>query len=297
MNQKNELGKGLKALLGNIQKADSTKTSSGQNISSTIETNNIPIEWISANAGQPRNFFDQEGLEELASSIKTYGIIQPLTLRKKADKQFEIISGERRYRAAKIVGLKEVPAYVRDADDTQMLEMALVENIQREDLTPIEIAITYQRLIDECKITQESLSERVGKKRSTISNYTRLLKLPPEIQNAVREKKLSMGHARILAGIENPLQQITLYKDIISKDLSVRDAEKIASGFQSAKGRIKISASKSPVSDLQSIERRLSETLGTKVNLLRKSNGQGQIVIKFNSDQELNAILDSIIEN
>ena len=297
MNQKNELGKGLKALLGNIQKADSTKTSSGQNISSTIETNNIPIEWISANAGQPRNFFDQEGLEELASSIKTYGIIQPLTLRKKSDKQFEIISGERRYRAAKIVGLKEVPAYVRDADDTQMLEMALVENIQREDLTPIEIAITFQRLIDECKITQESLSERVGKKRSTISNYTRLLKLPPEIQNAVREKKLSMGHARILAGIENPLQQITLYKDIISKDLSVRDAEKIASGFQRAKGRIKISASKSPVSDLQSIERRLSETLGTKVNLSRKSNGQGQIVIKFNSDQELNAILDSIIEN
>lgn len=135
-----------------------------------------------------KEFFDQEGLEELASSIKTYGIIQPLTLRKKSDKQFEIISGERRYRAAKIVGLKEVPAYVRDADDTQMLEMALVENIQREDLTPIEIAITYQRLIDECKITQESLSERVGKKRSTISNYTRLLKLPPEIQNAVREK-------------------------------------------------------------------------------------------------------------
>lgn len=186
----------------------------------------IPLQQIIANPDQPRNTFEKESLDELALSIKTYGLIQPITIRSFGKNQYQIISGERRFRAAQLEGLKEIPAYIRSANDLEVLQMALVENIQREDLSPIEIAISYQRLMEECNLTQEQLSDRVGKKRSTISNYTRLLKLPPEVQNSLKAKTLSMGHARVIAGVEDLLLQTQLYKEIQTKELSVRESEK-----------------------------------------------------------------------
>ena len=188
-------------------------------------TDKISIEKIVINPFQPRNYFDQESLEELASSIKNLGIIQPITVRETENDQYQIISGERRYRASLIAGLTEIPAYIRHAEDNNMLELALVENVQREDLDAIEIAISYQRLIDECEITQEDLSERIGKKRSTIANYMRLLRLPAEIQLAIRQKQISMGHARALVNIPDKEQKLRMLQTIIETGLSVRQVE------------------------------------------------------------------------
>ena len=218
MARKNALGRGLGAL---IDDADREKY---ENIDSISEIN---IDLIETNPYQPRSNFDEEGLNELASSIKELGIIQPITVRTLADGKFQLITGERRYRASIIAGLKKMPAYFRTADDQAMLELALVENIQREDLDSVEIAISYQRLIDECQLTQENLSDRVGRKRSTISNYLRLLKLPAEIQLGIREKKMSMGHARTLINIENPKTQIKVFYRVIDEELSERKTEEL----------------------------------------------------------------------
>lgn len=216
------LGRGLDALMGTSDYDNRRKEST--DLSSFAE---IEIAQIVANPYQPRTEFDVEALNELAQSIREIGIIQPLTVRRIAKDSYQLISGERRFRASQLAGLQKVPAYIREATDNQMLELALVENIQREDLNAVEIAISYQRLIDECSLTQEMLSERVGKKRATISNYLRLLKLPSVIQFALRDKILSMGHARALLGVEEPNVQINLFEQIIQNDLSVRKVEEM----------------------------------------------------------------------
>ncbi len=296
MSQKSELGKGLRALLSNINTETGVKNNP---VSSTAinAVSVIPIAQIHPNKQQPRHVFEEELIKELADSIKTYGIIQPLTVRKTNIDEYQIISGERRYRACLLAGLQEVPVYVRTANDNEMLEMALVENIQREDLNPIEIAISYQRLSDEYKYTQEELSSRVGKKRSTISNYVRLLKLPVEIQNAIKNKSLSMGHARVIAGVDDLIQQMQLFKDIQSKELSVRDAEKILQSYTKSKARRPVSPPPSTTqTQIKVLEDRMSAFFGSRVNINRKSNGEGQIVIKFKDDRQLNDILDRIEE-
>ena len=217
MAKKSALGKGLGALI----KQSETEIPESQ----AHATNKIDIQKIEANPYQPRTNFDQEALEELAASIKQLGIIQPITVREINHGKYQIISGERRYRASMIAGLSEIPAYIRHADDNNMLELALVENIQREDLDAIEVAISYQRLIDECKLTQENVSDRVGKKRSTIANYLRLLKLPAEVQLAIRKGQLSMGHARALVNVEQSDRQLQLLQNIVENGLSVRQVE------------------------------------------------------------------------
>ncbi len=216
MIKRNALGRGLGALIegGDMQ-------------TGTPVSNEISISEIEANPFQPRIHFDEEALYDLANSIRELGIIQPITLRKLADHKYQIIAGERRFRAAKIAGLTQLPAFVREAGDESMLEMALVENIQREDLDAIEIALSYQRLIDECNLTQETLSDKVGKKRSTISNYLRLLRLPAPIQKAIREQEITMGHARALVNIEEPETQIMIYRQVVKYDFSVRKTEEI----------------------------------------------------------------------
>lgn len=294
MSQKNELGKGLRALLSNINAESGMKTSTtGSTVINAVTV--IPIEQIHPNKQQPRHVFEEELIQELADSIKTYGIIQPLTVRKINVDEYQIISGERRYRAALVAGLKELPVYIRTANDNEMLEMALVENIQREDLNPIEIAISYQRLSDEYNYTQEELSTRVGKKRSTISNYIRLLKLPVDIQNAIKNKSLSMGHARVIAGVDDLFQQMQLFKDIQSKELSVREAEKMLQSYQKAKARRPVTPLQEiKNSQLQILEDKLSALFGSKVNISRKPNGEGLITIKFKDDRQLNDILDRL---
>ncbi len=217
MAKKSALGRGLGALI----KQSETEIADNR----ANATDNIDIGQIEVNPFQPRTNFDREALEELAASIKQLGIIQPITVREIDGGKYQIISGERRYRASLMAGLTEIPAYIRHADDNNMLELALVENIQREDLDAIEVAISYQRLIDECSLTQENVSDRVGKKRSTIANYLRLLKLPAEIQLAIRERALSMGHARALVNIDHPDLQLQLFRDIVENDMSVRQVE------------------------------------------------------------------------
>jgi ParB family transcriptional regulator, chromosome partitioning protein len=224
MTKKNALGRGLGALIDGVEK---------EVLEKKVEPNlQIPIESIDANPQQPRTRFDEESLNELASSIRQLGIVQPLTLREVPGGRYQLIAGERRLRAAKLAGLSHVPAFVRTADDQAMLELALVENIQREDLDAMEVAISYQRLLEECRLTQEQLSERVGKQRSTVANYLRLLKLPAEIQIGLRSRQLSMGHARSLISIEDPKHQIEVYYRVIDEDLSVRQTEEMVRHLQ-----------------------------------------------------------------
>ena len=225
MIKRSALGRGLGALI------EGNDMPSGNPVS-----NEVSISEIEANPFQPRIHFDEEALYDLANSIKELGIIQPITLRKLADQKYQIIAGERRFRAAKIAGLTSIPAFIREAGDETMLEMALVENIQREDLDAIEIALSYQRLLDECKLTQESLSDKVGKKRSTISNYLRLLRLPAVIQKAIREQEITMGHARALVNIEEPETQIMIYRQVVKYDFSVRKTEDIVRKISSEDG-------------------------------------------------------------
>lgn len=276
MTKKSVLGRGLGTLLAD---ADKVSTASANTIQE------IPISQIVPNQKQPRTSFDDETLAELAQSIKELGIVQPLTVRKIGDK-YQIIAGERRFRASKIAGLKTVPAYIRNVDDEQVLEMALVENIQREDLDPIEISISYQRLMEECNLTQEMLSERIGKKRATVANYLRLLNLPAEIQLGLRERVLQMGHARALLSISDYDKQIQIYNQILKEGLSVRRVEELAKskGSKSKGGRV-------PNNDYESLRQHLSAFFDTKVDLQRSKNGKGKITISFTSDAELERVL------
>jgi ParB family transcriptional regulator, chromosome partitioning protein len=285
--KKSALGRGLGAL---IDEANYEKRPINEAIS-TSAIAEIEIEKIDANPFQPRKEFDQESLEELASSISELGIIQPITVKATENGRFQIISGERRFRASKIAGLNRIIAFVRDANDQGLLEMALVENIQREDLNSIEIAVTYQRLIEECSLTQEKLSDRVGKKRATIANYLRLLKLPAEIQVGVRDSKISMGHARALINLDNPDFQLKLYHRIITEGLSVRNAEAFAREEQYPVRRDdKKSKGKDLPKQFLSFKNTLNSILGTKVDLKRSENGKGSIIISFNSEDEFNRI-------
>src|SRR6478736_7294274 len=227
MSKKVALGRGLKSLLSDTPESDRLEEAAPASASHG-GMSEILVGEIEVNPFQPRQHFDQEALKELAESIKVHGIIQPITVRKLSKNQYQLISGERRFQASKLADLKSIPAYIRSADDQQMLEMALIENIQRENLNAIEIALSYQRLLSECNLKQEELGERVGKNRSTVTNYLRLLKLPPDIQIAVRDNKLSMGQARAIISVENPEQQLYIFKKIIEEDLSVRRVEELA---------------------------------------------------------------------
>jgi ParB family transcriptional regulator, chromosome partitioning protein len=286
MAKKNALGRGLSALI------DGADTYSNKEVGSSI--NEIEISKIVANPFQPRTKFDEEALNELAASIKEIGIIQPITLRKIEDGQYQIIAGERRFRASKIAGLTSIPAYIRTADDEGMLEMALVENIQREDLDAIEIALSYQRLIDECKLTQETLSDRVGKKRSTVTNYLRLLKLPAKIQKGIVEKTISMGHARALVNIKDSEMQLMIYDEIIRNEFSVRRVEEIVRNYtednSSFQPEEKIKQPKYPT-EYQDLYSHLTKHFQSKVDFKMDQSGKGKIVIPFSSTKDLERIL------
>lgn len=285
MTKKNALGRGLGALIDGVEK---------EVLEKKVEANmDISIGSIEANPFQPRTTFDEQSLEELAASIVKLGIVQPLTVRDAGNGRYQLIAGERRLRAARIAGLSHVPAYVRTADDQAMLELALVENIQREDLDAVEVAISFQRLIEECRLTQEQLSERVGKQRSTVSNYLRLLKLPAEIQLGIRNKQLMMGHARTLVNIEDPKQQIEVYYKIIDGDLSVRQAEELVRYLQSEKIKDpeKAERKKKLNEDYHQLAEHLNKLFSTKVNLRLNEKGKGKIVIAFDTHEEMERIL------
>jgi ParB family chromosome partitioning protein len=290
------MGKGLAALLKDNTDLNSAADENADQVIGTIAE--LEIVDIDANPDQPRTIFDGEALKELADSIKTLGIIQPITVRKTEGSKFEIISGERRFRAAKIAGLKSIPAYIRLADDQSMLEMALVENIQREELDPIEIALSYERLIDECQLTQEEMSGRVGKKRSTITNYLRLLKLQPLIQAGLRDKMIAVGHARALINVASEDDQLNLYQEVIAKELSVRQVEDAARRLKEGTNKASpASRVKAPLEERYlKINEELKERLAADVELNRNNKGKGKITIAFKNDQELERLL-AILKN
>lgn len=253
----------------------------------------LAVEMIEPNPFQPRNEFKEEELLNLADSIRVHGIIQPVTVRRVHADRYQIISGERRFRASQLAGLKSIPVYVRVANDQSMLEMALVENIQRENLNAIEIAISYKRLIDECKLTQEDLGLRVGKDRSTVNNYLRLLKLPPQIQAALRDDKISMGHARAIINISDPMMQIKIFNDIIENDLSVRSVEEVVRGTaKPAKKEVSISEKFLKGLEYKQIQKRLEDKFETKIEVKHRKNGSGQIHFTYFSTDDLNRLLD-----
>lgn len=297
--KKKELGLGIRALLNNIddEAPQEQKEEFVRELSSNIAM--IPLDQIEVNPWQPRKEFDEEALEELADSIKVHGLIQPITLRRLSNTEFQLISGERRMRASKMAGLEEVPAYVRLANDQEMLEMALVENIQREDLNPMEVAFTYQRLIDECRLTHKDLGGRVGKQRSTVTNFLGLLKLPPQIQQALKDRSISMGHAKALRGVEDLGLMLVLFNEVKEKNLSVRATESLVRRYNEPKeggaGSVKKESSGLP-DDYQRVQNQLRDQLGAKVQLKLKDKvkGKGQIVINFASNDDLNRLLDVI---
>jgi ParB family chromosome partitioning protein len=292
MTKRPALGRGLSALLED-DKTDVTGSADGAQLPKTVGSiAEIEISKIEANPFQPRTKFEEEALQELAQSIKELGIIQPVTVRKLGYDKYQLISGERRFRASQLAGLTQIPAYVRIANDQSMLEMALVENIQRAELDAIEVAISYQRLIEECKLTQEEMSQRVGKKRSTISNYLRLLKLPAEIQNGIRSNQLSMGHARALVNIENPESQLELYRQILEETLSVRKTEELAKGKKESSSSSATSKAKAPLSVVDKrIRTNLIDHFSVAVKFQRKDEEKGSITIPFESEEELSKIL------
>ena len=290
MTKRPTLGRGLSALLED-DKTDVTGSADASQLSKTVGSiAEIEISKIEANPFQPRTKFEEEALQELSQSIKELGIIQPVTVRKLGYDKYQLISGERRFRASQLAGLTQIPAYVRIANDQSMLEMALVENIQRAELDAIEVAISYQRLIEECKLTQEEMSQRVGKKRSTISNYLRLLKLPAEIQNGIRSNQLSMGHARALVNIENPESQLELYHQILEETLSVRKTEELAKGKKESS--TSASKAKAPLSVVDKrIRMNLTDHFSVPVKFQRKDEEKGSITIPFENEEELAKIL------
>lgn len=294
MAKRNALGKGLGALLENAD----TDITSGSKHRSPNSVALIPINSVIANPFQPRTEFEQQALDELSESIQVHGIIQPITVRKIGVDKFELISGERRTRAAILAGLSEIPAYIRLANDQEMLEMALIENIQREDLNAIEVSLSYQRLLEECGLKQEELGQRVGKKRSTVNNYLRLLKLPDEIQLAIRDAMIGMGHARALISIDDPKTQARIFDRTVKEQLSVRQVEALV---REAMNKEEVDIPAEPVSDeenpLDEYDDRIGDItsiLGSKVEFKKKDERSGRIVIHFRSKDELERILDAI---
>lgn len=296
---KKALGRGLSALLSDAKNDINSASDEGANkiVGKTAE---IDINSISANPFQPRTQFSEEHLEELAASIRQFGVIQPITVRKTGFNSFQLISGERRFRAAKLAGLAQVPAYIRLANDQEMLEMALIENIQRRDLDPIEVATSFKQLIDSCNLTQEQMSERVGKKRSTITNYLRLLRLEPVIQAGMRDGILSMGHGRALINVEDPVAQMRIYQLIVSGNLSVRQTEKLVKDYQDGRLDDKKSPAKSPAElpeEWAEALHSLQTGLSAKINISVDRKGKGRIVIPFSSREDFERIKNLLEKN
>ena len=292
--KKQVLGRGLSALLKDPE--NDIKSVSDKNADKVVgNIIELEIDAIEINPFQPRSNFNEDSLKELASSIKELGVIQPITVRKLAFNKYQLISGERRLRASTLVGLTTVPAYIRIANDNESLIMALVENIQRHDLDPIEIALSYQRLIDEIQLTQEQMSERVGKKRSTIANYLRLLKLDPIIQTGIRDGFISMGHGRAIINIENQDIQTDIYQKIVSQNLSVRDTEALVKNYQESlkpKPATKTKTTSFEIADTQ--KNTFNTYFGTKVDVKVAGNGKGKITIPFHSEEDFNRIIKLI---
>ncbi len=295
---KDLIGKGLRSLLQNID-AD-LKTTAGSLKTDVVDqvthTSRIALSDIQINPKQPRRDFDENALNELAASIKLHDIIQPLTVSKLPGGKYQLIAGERRFRASKIAGLTDVPAYVRQANDQQLLELALLENLQREDLNAVEIALSYKRMMDELSYTQEQVAERMGKERSTVTNYIRLLKLPPDIQLAVRNGSLSMGHARALVNIDTIDKQLFVYKEITGKGLSVRQTEELVRTMYKAEkpGAVKSSVKSDLPAAYKKIEDNLASHFATKVKMVHNKKGYGSITIEYYSLEELNKLLDAM---
>ena len=294
--KRNALGKGLSALLNDSVNVLPNKNEIGTSadVNSMGSVNEIKIVEIEVNPFQPRTDFDQDALAELADSIKLQGLIQPITVRKVNAHKFQLISGERRLRASKLAGLTQIPAYVRTANDQQMLEMALIENIQRENLNAIEVALSFQRMIDECSLKQEELGERVSKNRSTVTNYLRLLKLPPTIQASIRDNQISMGHAKALISVADPSKQLYIHQLIIQQELSVRKVEEIVRDMQKPPVK-KEGKQPEPLSfQVQKIQDDLASKFSTNVKLKLNSQGKGSIEIPFLSEDDLNRILEML---
>lgn len=283
INKRNALGRGLDALIdmGEIE------------TSGTSSINEIELSRIQPNPDQPRREFDDESLEELAASIREIGIVQPISLRQQPNGSYQIIAGERRYRAARLAGLATIPAYIRTVEDEAVMEMALIENIQREDLNAIEIALSFKKLIEQYNLTQEQLSERVGKKRTTVANYLRLLKLPAEVQIGLRDKTIDMGHARALLSVENATVQLELYKAIVAEGLSVRKVEELARAMSQApaKAATKVARSSAQRKEYNLLRNHLSDFFGTKVQFSCDDKGKGKISIPFKNEEELERIV------
>ncbi len=288
--KKQALGRGLSALLKDPENdiKSANDKNADQLVGSIVE---LDLDSIEVNPFQPRTSFNEEALNELASSIKELGLIQPITVRKLGFNSYQLVSGERRYRASKKLGLTAIPAYIRIADDSESLAMALVENIQRQDLDPIEVALSYQRLIDEINLTQEQMSERVGKKRSTITNYLRLLKLDPIIQTGIRDGFLSMGHGRALINIEDHDTQINAYEKVISDSLSVRATEELVRSLTNKGTSVSKKATKQNPSFVTEAQDEFTEFFGAKIDIKASSNGKGKISIPFSSKEDFNRIL------
>jgi ParB family chromosome partitioning protein len=293
---KDALGKGIRSLLQNID--SDLKGSSGNLKAGVAEavTNvlRIAVDQIEANPRQPRHDFDETALNELANSIRLHDIVQPITVSRLPSGKYRLISGERRWRAAKIAGLKDVPAYIRQANDQELLELALLENLQREDLNAMEIALSYKRMMEELNYTQEQVAERMGKERSTVANYIRLLKLPPDIQVAVRKAELTMGHARALINVDTIDKQLFIFNEVKSRGLSVRQTEELVRRLYKGETAVKDSVKPSLPPAYKKIEDNLASHFSTRVKLNHNKNGHGQISIEYYSIQELNKILDQM---
>jgi ParB family chromosome partitioning protein len=295
---KEALGKGIRSLLQSID--TDLKTNTGDLKPAVVETatgiNRILIDDIETNPKQPRRDFDEQTLKELADSIRLHDIIQPVTVSRLTSGKYRLISGERRWRASKMAGLKDIPAYIRQANDAQLLELALLENLQREDLNAMEVSLSYKRMMEELDYTQEQVAERMGKDRSTVANFIRLLKLPPDIQLAVRNAEISMGHARALINVDTVDKQLYIFKQIREKSLSVRQTEALVRNLYKQSGAVK-KPSKSNLSPIyQKIEDNLASHFSTRVKLKNGTNGSGQIVIDYYSQEELNKILGQIVK-
>src|SRR6218665_3241554 len=288
--KKQALGRGLSALLENA-KTDITTRNIGENAPVVNSVSVIKISHIETNPFQPRTNFEETALQELSDSIKQHGIIQPLTVRKLGYDKYQLISGERRFRASQMAGLTEVPAYIRVADDQAMLEMALVENIQREDLDPIEVSLSYKRLIDECNLTQEQLSEKVGKQRSTVTNFLRLLKLPAPIQKSLRDREISMGHAKALINIDNEDRQLAIFAMALEQELSVKQIEELARG-EKIKVSPKVTRVEKPLTiEDKAISKELDKIFNKSYSFKRNTKGGGALTLNFSNDTELKHIV------
>ncbi len=305
--KKGGLGRGLGALLSD-DKASANKHTSPAEVGTTSVANQagvviyIPLSNIEVNPFQPRSTFDNESLEELADSIRIHGVIQPITVRKIEGNKYQLIAGERRLRASKLAGRTDIPAYIRLASDQESIEIALIENIQREDLNPLEIAINYKRLMDECDLTQDKLSERLGKNRSTVTNFIRLLKLPPDIQAAVRDNRITMGHAKALLAIDHLPTLLSAFKETVEKGLSVRQTEELVRGINldapsqpSAREAADRRSSEGDIF-LRKLQDQISSSLGTRVSIIRTKEGKGEIAIKFYNDTDLERLVELLTD-